>query len=194
VNQISGGTLRPHFSSGLHLLGQFRTPPVKRASRVSPDIPFGFRVQSFSPKSVYRWGRMPSYRPRRASAQPDRGVVRDQTMSQPISGGLRRRGLCDYRFQSVATLVRIPLRVKRFLSPFFVAGQKAHSECVVRIRFGADIPREAAWSVKAAFLRHAGQSNAAELGALRCNSRKSMAETPWAAQNRYKFDIYPRTT
>jgi hypothetical protein len=38
VNQISGGTLCPHFSSGLQLLGQFRTPPVKRASRVSPDI------------------------------------------------------------------------------------------------------------------------------------------------------------
>jgi hypothetical protein len=48
---------------------------------------------------------MPSYRPRRASAQPDRGVVRDQTMSaqpdrgvvrdqtmsQPIPGRLRRR-------------------------------------------------------------------------------------------------------
>jgi hypothetical protein len=89
---------------------------------------------------------MPSYRLRRASAQPDRGVVRDKTMSQPISGGLAgqpmrcaaqklRRGLLDYRFQ-----LSPPYSESDRVSITFVAGQKAHSECVVRINLGAAIP------------------------------------------------------
>jgi hypothetical protein len=88
-----------------------------RASRIAPEAhsecvvriktKISLRVPSpirFPPNPFHRWGRMPSYRPRRAS--------------QPISGGLRRRGLCDYRFPSAATLLPIPPPCQAFLWPF----------------------------------------------------------------------------
>jgi hypothetical protein len=84
-------------ASSPYAAGEFRDSPVKQASRVPPDI--SLRVPSpihFPPSPFYGWGRMPSYRPRRAS--------------QPISGGLRRR-------TSNATLLRIPPRVKDFFVP-----------------------------------------------------------------------------
>jgi hypothetical protein len=130
----------------------------------------------FPPNLLYRWGRMPSYRPRRTS--------------QPIFRRAEAPWFVGLPLPTEVTLFRIPRRVNTFLWPSFAP----------RSPQGGVVSKD---SLLAA--RRRTQRRRAELGALRsllppqnpashCNPSKSTGKTPWAIENRSKFDIYPRVT